>query len=214
MRSAGSTPAFGTIYIMDEKPIWKSQEFLEKLRVKLYQIARSQFPDKAEDLVQEAIYLFLDNLSRGYYRGMENEYGLIGYAIGILKHLIIKEIRDRNKRKMLSIEEKNISRDLDRNIIFRREGETFLIEMEEEKEREEFLRIIKSEMKSFPLEVQELIYLHVCKRWSYSRLSRHFGIPKQTLVYKFNTAMEKIRKKIKIFIQFGKNSNNLSDGES
>lgn len=200
---------------MTEKPLWESQEFLEKLRTKLSQIANSKAKNnnRVEDIVQEAIFIFLENISKDYYKGVKSEFGLIGYAIGILKHLIIKELKDYQKAKNFLAEEKKIKKITIRSEIFIRESEELLIQKEYEREKEKIVKIVENEIEKMPLEIRELIELHVYSGWSYSKLSKHFGIPKQTLVYKFNKAMEKIRKKVKIFIQFKKLDNINSDKE-
>ncbi len=209
VRSAGSTPAFGTTFIMDGNYLWKNQEFLKKLRAKLLKIASLHIKNenKAEDIVQETIFIFLDNVSKNYYRGIKNEPGLIGYAIGILKHLIIKELKNTKKRINFIAAEKKLKQNFSNREIFSREGEEILIQKEYEEEKEKIIKIVEAEIEKMPPEIRELIELHIFEKWSYSKLSNHFGIPKQTLVYKFNKAMEKIRKKIKIFIQFEKLNN-------
>ncbi len=185
---------------MSEQPNSVLPEALyQKLRERLIQVAQSHVGDAAEDLVQETLFSLFDNIHRGKFRGQSTYQDLFCYALGILKIIIIKEIRNRQQDRSRflsdgpeSIEEKVV-------VALEESGEHRILDAEDQAGAEMTSQQAREIFQTFPPHIQELIHLHVVQGWSYARLSAHFNMPKQTLVSRFNVSMEKMRKKMIFF---------------
>lgn len=173
------------------------EETIRKLQERLRLVAATQMGDVADDLVQETLFAFFDNLHRGKYRGGDTYPEYFSYALGILKVIIIKEIKQKQKQRHLFTPAGYDQ--LDERVILNKEdsGEDRIIDSEAAGHIDETVRQAREVFTTLPEHLQELIYLHVIQEWSYSRLADHFRIPKQTLVSRFNAAMSKIRRKMK-----------------
>lgn len=168
-----------------------------KLRQRLGQVAYRQMGELAEDLVQETLFLFFDNVHKAKYRGGDSYPEYFCYALGILKVVIIKEIRKRQQERSRNVADGPDL--LEERILQVMEVSTEQRLLDHERDHWEGLAAnqAKEAFQTLPDHLQELVHLHVVQGWSYSHLSEHFGIPKQTLVSRFNTCMEKLRKKMK-----------------
>ncbi|HOT00208.1 MAG TPA: sigma-70 family RNA polymerase sigma factor [Acidobacteriota bacterium] len=176
-----------------------SEELYQKLRERLILVAQSHVGDAAEDLVQETFFSLFDNIHRGKFRGQPTYQDLFCYSLGILKIIIIKEIRKRQQDRSRflsdgpeSIEEKVV-------VAMEESSEHRILDAEEQAGVELTSQQAREIFQTLPPHIQELIHLHVVQGWSYTQLSAHFNMPKQTLVSRFNVSMEKIRKKMIFF---------------
>jgi RNA polymerase sigma factor (sigma-70 family) len=185
---------------MSEQPNFiLPEELYHKLRERLVLVAQGHVGDAAEDLVQETLFSLFDNIHRGKFRGQPTYQDLFCYALGILKIIIIKEIRKRQQDRNRfmadgpeSIEEKVV-------VALEESSEHRVLGAEAQAEQLLSSQRAREIFSDFPPHIQELIHLHAVQGWSYTQLSAHFNMPKQTLVSRFNAAMEKMRKKMKFF---------------
>jgi RNA polymerase sigma factor (sigma-70 family) len=173
------------------------EDQLQKLKQRLTRVAYRQLGDLAEDLVQETLFCFFENLHQGKYRGGNTYPEYFCYALGILKVIIIKEIK--NKQQLRSRLHPDSPGDLEERLVFDegQSGEKDMLQREADCQTVELAARARQVFERFPPEIQQMIYFHVVENWSYTRLSRHFGIPKQTLVSRFNAAMDKMRRKLR-----------------
>jgi RNA polymerase sigma factor (sigma-70 family) len=179
-------------------PLHLPEDQLLKLKRRLNQVAYRQMGDLAEDLVQETLFCFFENIHRGKYRGGDTYQEYFCYALGILKVIIIKEIKKKQQnRSMLHSES---PAEMEEKIVFAggQSSEGDILRSEEADQSHELAVRARAVFEEFPPHLQQMIYFHVVENWSYTRLSHHFGIPKQTLVSRFNTAMGKMRRMMKI----------------
>lgn len=177
-------------------PAELTEETLQKLQDRLRAVAYRQMGDQAEDLVQETLFFFFENLHTGKYRGGSSYPEYFCYALGILKVIIIKEIKKRQQARVRFSGEELDSMgdrlpDLDDP-----SAEDFLLEIEQNQWNRSTMDMVHVHFQELPPHIQELVYLHIVQDWSYSRLSTHFGVPKQTLVSRFNSAMDRLRRKL------------------
>lgn len=179
-------------------PLHLPEEQLLKLKHRLNQVAYRQMGDLAEDLVQETLFYFFENIHRGKYRGGATYQEYFCYALGILKVIVIKEIKKKQQNRTLIHSE--TPAEMEEKLIFAggQSGEGDILRSEEEDRNRDLSGRARALFQEFPPHLQQMIYFHVVENWSYTRLSQHFGIPKQTLVSRFNAAMEKMRRKMKI----------------
>lgn len=195
-----------------------SDDVIRKLQSRLNQVAYRQLGNGAEDLVQETLFIFFENIHHGKYRGGCSYPEYFCYALGILKVIIIKEIKKKQKNRAVTSSEDPA--ELADQLASTREesGEQAILKQE----REEWTRLMAGKARevfqSFPEHIQQLIYLHLIEDWSYSRLASHFGVSKQTLVSRFNTYLEKLRIKMNFPHTISQNeyllSENRLDGHS
>lgn len=178
-------------------PFHLPEDQLLKLKLRLTRVAYRQMGDIAEDLVQETLFYFFENIHRGKYRGGTTYQEYFCYALGILKVIIIKEIKKKQQHRTLIHSE--TPAEMEEKLVFAggQSGEGDILRSEEADQTRELSVRARALFEEFPPHLQQMIYFHVVERWSYTRLSQHFGIPKQTLVSRFNAAMEKMRRKMK-----------------
>ena len=147
--------------------------------------------------LSETLFCFFENLHRGKYRGGNSYAEYFCYALGILKVIIIKEIKKKQlDRTRLHPESPD---GLEEKLVLAEgsSGEEALLHNETE-DRNRLLSARARELFGhLTPQMQQMIYFHVVENWSYARLSQHFGVPKQTLVSRFNSAMDKMRKRMK-----------------
>jgi RNA polymerase sigma factor (sigma-70 family) len=179
-------------------PLNLPEDQLLKLKRRLNQVAYRQMGDVAEDLVQETLFYFFENIHQGKYRGGSTYPEYFCYALGILKVIIIKEIKKKQQHRSLIHAESPA--EMEEKLIFAggQSSEGDILRSEEEGRSRELTARARALFEEFPPHLQQMIYFHVVENWSYTRLSQHFGIPKQTLVSRFNSAMEKLRRKMNI----------------
>jgi len=172
-------------------------EIFEKVSQHLRAVAQRQMPDFSDDLVQETLFCFFDNLHKGKYRGGNSYPEYFSYALGILKNIIIKQIKKKQNDRKTEIEFNDDPKNFfETSLTVIENSESTLLKNEEEYQNNLLIAKAREIFLQFPPHIQELIHLHVVEGWSYTRLSKHFNIPKQTLVSRFNSAIEKIRKKL------------------
>ncbi|MFQ6084021.1 MAG: RNA polymerase sigma factor [Candidatus Aminicenantia bacterium] len=157
------------------------EKLINKLKEGLTWLARRKIgAEHIEDIVQETLWIFIQNLRQGKYEG---QTPLRNYIFGIFKNLAVDYIKEKKKEAERITHGKTTE-----NLADNKTPEMKLIEKEK-------INLIVNWIRKLSSRYREILILHYLEGYSVREISALTNLPQGTVLYRLHIGRKKLLKK-------------------